>query len=310
MQGLSFRNDQDFEEICCYLMEDRIKQKIGVDLHFRRYGGNGQKQYGIDISPTEEGYGIFGQSKFVSKLVWNDIKNELNKTDSFPYLIESYVFFTTAHRHKSINEKQFNGEMWHIRPNGSRFQIDIVYWDEIKSIDNVPLEVRSRIFPTAIQIASSGLTLSQMTSSIASLQRIIPRYFHNDFLDWLETWDFSLGYVPLRHYNCVDNLYIEHDRTKNATNGITDWLYANGRVELTEAIPAGTDFFYALSNFRNVIREQTIGCRDKDGQEYLTLQGLMDGNAADFPKITNQWRMAAQDLAQKYRVKILGENFQ
>lgn len=49
MQGLTFRTDQDFEEICCYLMRDWVARNMRYDVQFRRYGGNGQRQHGIDI---------------------------------------------------------------------------------------------------------------------------------------------------------------------------------------------------------------------------------------------------------------------
>lgn len=38
MQGLTFRTDQDFEEICCYLMRDWVARNMRYDVQFRRYG--------------------------------------------------------------------------------------------------------------------------------------------------------------------------------------------------------------------------------------------------------------------------------
>ncbi|WP_416409848.1 hypothetical protein [Pseudomonas paraeruginosa] len=98
MQGLTFRNDQDFEEICCYLMGNWVARNMGHDLQFRRYGGNGQKQHGIDIFPTVGSHSVFGQAKFVNHLSSADVTSELIKTNSFPDPISCYVIFTTANR--------------------------------------------------------------------------------------------------------------------------------------------------------------------------------------------------------------------
>ena len=84
MQGLTFRTDQDFEEICCYLMMDWVARNMRYDVQFRRYGGNWQRQHGIDIFPAVGGYSVFGQAKFVNQLNSTDVTAELSKTDSFP----------------------------------------------------------------------------------------------------------------------------------------------------------------------------------------------------------------------------------
>ncbi|MDV6321352.1 hypothetical protein RVY79_20370, partial [Chromohalobacter sp. HP20-39] len=85
----------------------------------------------------------------------------------------------------------------------------------------------------------SALTPQQMADSIATLQNIVPSYFRSDFLDWLETWDFSCGYIPSVHYDAVDNLYIELDRVGWGMKGVNDFLYAQGRIDLSRALPAG-----------------------------------------------------------------------
>lgn len=296
MQGLTFRADQDFEEICCYLMRDWVARNMRYDLQFRRYGGNGQRQHGIDIFPAVGGYSVFGQAKFVNHLSSTDVASELSKTDSFPEPISCYVIFTTANRHTSINHHQFHDRQ-HTRPDGSTFPVHVVYWDEIADISFIPQDVCQRIFPLAFQVARSALTPQQMADSIAALQNIVPVYFRPDFLDWLETWDFSCGYIPSVHYDAVDNLYIELDRTGWGVKGVNDFLYAQGRVDLSRALPAGGDFFSAISDFRDSIYNYITFVRGQDGQGYVTLQGMDGRNATDFPKITGQWRMRAHHLA-------------
>ena len=92
MKGLTFRSDQDFEEICCYLMKDWVVRKTGHDVYFRQYGGSGQKQFGIDIAPIDGDCSIYGQAKFVERLSSKDIDSELVKTDSFPYPLCSFYY--------------------------------------------------------------------------------------------------------------------------------------------------------------------------------------------------------------------------
>ncbi|ELE7121162.1 hypothetical protein [Pseudomonas kurunegalensis] len=306
MQGLTFRNDQDFEEICCYLMGNWVARNMGHDLQFRRYGGNGQKQHGIDIFPTVGSHSVFGQAKFVNHLSSADVTSELIKTNSFPDPISCYVIFTTANRHTSINHHQFHHSQ-HKRPDGSTFQVHVVYWDEITDISFIPQDVCQRIFPSAFQVARSALTPQQMADSIAALKNIVPTYFRADFLDWLETWDFSCGRIPSVHYDAVDNLCIELNRTEWGMKGVNDFLYAQGRVDLSRSLPAGDDFFSAITDFRDSIYNYIISVRAEDGQGYVTLQGMDGRNATDFPKITGQWRMKAHHLAKMYREKILGQ---
>lgn len=309
MQGLTFRSDQDFEEICCYLMREWVARNMGHDLHFRKYGGNGQRQFGIDIFPAVGSCSVFGQAKFVNHLSSTDVASELSKTDSFPEPISCYVIFTTANRHTSINHHQFHGGQ-HTRLDGSTFPVHVVYWDEIADISFIPQDVCQRIFPLAFQVARSALTPQQMADSIAALQDIVLAYFRPDFLDWLETWDFSRGYIPSVHYDAVNNLYIELDRTRWGMKGVHDFLYPQGRVGLFQALPAGDDFFSAIADFRDSIYNYIVSARGKDGQDYVTLQGMNGRNATDFPKITGQWRMKAHHLAQMYREKILGQQIQ
>ncbi|XYQ54368.1 hypothetical protein ACS91J_21740 [Pectobacterium carotovorum] len=309
MQGITFRNDQDFEEICCYLMREWVARNMGYDLYFRRYGGSGQRQYGIDIFPAVDGCPVFGQAKFVARLSSTDVASELSKTDDFPGNISCYVIFTTASRHASINHQQLYSPQ-HKRPDGSFFPVYVVYWDEVANINFVPQDVRQRIFPSAFQVADNVLTPQQMSDSIAALQAIVPTYFQPDFLLWLETWDFSCGCIPSVHYDAVDHLYIELDRTRWGMKGVHDFLYAQGRVNLSRALPAGDDFFSAISDFRDSIYNYIIFVYGQDGQGYVTLQGMDGLNATDFPKITEQWCIRARHLANMYREKILGQQIQ
>ena len=290
-------------------MRDWVARNMRYDVQFRRYGGNGQRQHGIDIFPAVGGYSVFGQAKFVNQLNSTDVTAELSKTDSFPEPIGCYVIFTTANRHTSINHHQFHGTQ-HKRLDGSIFPVHVVYWGEISDISFIPQDVCKRIFPSAFQVARSALTPQQMADSIATLQNIVPSYFRSDFLDWLETWDFSCGYIPSVHYDAVDNLYIELDRVGWGMKGVNDFLYAQGRIDLSRALPAGDAFFYALTEFRDSIYNYIAFVRGQDGQGYVTLQGMDGRGATDFPKITEQWSMRARHLANMYREKILGQQIQ
>lgn len=290
-------------------MREWVAKNLGYDAHFRRYGTNGEKQFGIDIFPATGDCSFFGQAKFVNRLTFEDINSELAKTDDFPGVIGCYVVFTTANRHTSINHQQFNG-IRHTRRDGSTFPVHVVYWDEVVNINFVPQDVRQIIFPTAFQIAGNVLTPQQISDSIAALRSVVPTYFRPDFLNWLETWDFSCGYIPSVHYDAVDNLYIELDRTRWGMKGIYDFLYPQGRIELSRALPAGDEFFSSITDFRDAIYNYITFVSDEKGNGYVTLQGMNGRNATDFPKITGQWRTAAMHLARMYREKVLGQQFQ
>jgi len=149
-----------------------------------------------------------------------------------------------------------------------------------------------------------------MADSIATLQNIVPSYFRSDFLDWLETWDFSCGYIPSVHYDALDNLCIELDRVGWGMKGVNNFLYVQGRVDLLRTLPAGDEFFFAIADFRDSIYNYITFVSGQNGQNYVTLQGMDGRNATDFPKITGQWRMKALHLAKMYREKILGQQIQ
>ena len=92
--------------------------------------------------------------------------------------------------------------------------------------------------------------------------------------------------------------------------GIYEFLYPQGRIDLSRTLPAGNDFFSALAYFRNSAYNYIIRVSDNAGNSYVTLQGLENRNATDFPKITEQWRAAALYLARMYREKVIGQQSQ
>lgn len=66
--------------------------------------------------------------------------------------------------------------------------------------------------------------------------------------------------------------------------GVNDFLYAQGRIDLSRALPVGDAFFYALTEFRDSIYNYIAFVRGQDGQGYVTLQGMDGRGATDFPK--------------------------
>ena len=73
---------------------------------------------------------------------------------------------------------------------------------------------------------------------------------------------------------------------------------------IAECLPAGDDFFAALSEFRNTIVGESIG-QGTPGDGVLTLGDNISRAYAS--KVIARWRSSASELAAAYRRDVLGQ---
>jgi len=137
---------------------------------------------------------------------------------------------------------------------------------------------------------------------VSSLKEYIPKVITSKNISWLESWNFSCGYLIERDYLPFENLYIEHDRTVLGLNKIPEWLLTGDRIEIAKSLPAGQRFFSVLGEFRNSINQHIIGSRLNDGTQILSVTDLPNKQ-----KIISQWKSKAEYFSQVYRQDILGQ---
>lgn len=311
MEGLKVEHWHQWEKLCCYFMSEIAEQSFGAETAYITYGTRGQSQFGIDLVPSCSDLPVVGQCKLTSgSFTWDMVLAEVAKTDKYSNEIGFYMLFTTANRHTSVDDQR-NGKdypYYHTRPSGKRFRVEVKYWSEIPDIDMVPMSVRQELFPDAFRIAApikkDGPSSNSYLSSLIAMKKHIPTIITQRHLAWLETWDFSCGFVNEVDFNPFSALFLEHDRTASAlTYSIHEWLHASGRAELAACMPAAERFFIALSEFKNSITAQTIG-QGPMNFGVLSLNGL---DRSAWPKITRDWKSKADELVSIYRHDVLGE---
>lgn len=306
MIGLKVKNWGDWEKLCCYFMQHIVLNRYHQNVQYQSYGSQGQSQYGIDLVPCFSPLPVVGQCKLrETSFTWNMVLEELGKTNTYANPIEYYILFTTANRHTTVQDIQNQGQYYHKRPDGSKFQVHVLYWEDIPNLDFVPREDLERIFPEAFKIAAPpqpcGPSYAEFLAALPIFKAYITRIITINDLQWLENWNFSCGYVPEENFQPFNTLYFEHDRV---VKGIPSLLYEGTRMELAAALPAGSRFFAALSDFRTAVNSQIIGDSLPNGRRILSLKEFPDHFVS---KVTKEWKLTATHLAQVYREDVLGE---
>ncbi|WP_318522426.1 hypothetical protein [Photobacterium leiognathi] len=307
MKGLKVENWQQWEELTCYLLQHFIRQQTNNVIEFQTYGTRGQSQYGIDLVPRYPQVGnlagIVGQSKLKeTNLSWNDVYAELKKTDNYPNIIRCYILFTTANYHTTIQDKLNHEPYYYTRPNGEKFRVLVKYFSDYEDLSFVPQNVLSRLFPAAFSLFKAGQDSREAyLESIRAMKEFIPRWLNTSSITWLDTWDFSCGYVKESDFRCFYDLWLEYDRTVTALRheGLTSWVTEGERIYISKCLPAANEFFEALTNFQMSVSESIIG-RD----DILTLEGIPKNQ---WPRITNNWSSNAAQLSYLYKKDILGQ---
>lgn len=272
MNNLKVLNEDDWEEICIYLMQHLVLRKTGNQVYYQRYGRRGERQHGIDLIPMNSDNGIYAQCKHKSNgvLTANEVLQDLQKTEQFPHQMNFFLVFTTSNRDTSIQDQFMMREIPYkyvnsINPNG--FSVQIIYWDTIQDLSWLPIDAQRRFFPSLFQ--NTSINQVNPIESILALKSVIPKYLNENNILWLENWNFrEKSFVYSNDYNPFFNLYLEYDRAKNAID-----LAIGYRAELFKAIPSGTEVFNNLEALYLHVHAQMIGEWDQDGQNCLFVRG-------------------------------------
>lgn len=314
-QQLKIESWMQWEELCCYLLSYKVYRMLGLKgVYFQTYGTRGESQHGIDLVPERSLLPIVGQSKMRDgrSFTWEHLEAELQKTNKYPNSIEHYVLFTTASRHTSIQNALNSDRRYYWRPNGSRFEIHVEYWEDYEDLRKVvPPDALHKIFPTISRHAASlpsidpAIGHKAYIESLEALRAFILSKFPIDILHWLETWDWSTGCVPSTHYDQLFDLYIEVSHVQTlAKNRYSSGLTLGSRPNIYRSLEAGSALYEALANFCVLIRGHTISGQLEDGSPALCLSR---GIANHPPGETHRWADAARHLAETYRRDVLGE---
>ncbi|MDQ4625018.1 hypothetical protein [Janthinobacterium lividum] len=308
MQNLKVSTWEEWEEISCYIMSELARRIYDVNVRYESYGSKGQSQFGVDLVPVRSNLAVVGQCKLKERaFTWDMALEEIKKTDGYDNPIRLYVILTTAVRHWSVQNQRMRGSYFHTRPDGTSFRVEVRYWEEIEDLNFIPNSELKRIFPEAFRMVepppSTAPSNSETIKSIVALKRNVPRWITQDHLNWLENWNFDVGFVYEKDFDPFNDLFFEHNRTVTALNGISEWLHERDRVLIAECLPAGNGFFFALQEFREAIASQ-ITSQENLGQIRLTLEGL---DPVFISKVIREWKNCAQDLAIAYRRDVLGQ---
>ncbi|MEH0876041.1 hypothetical protein QM999_15345 [Pectobacterium cacticida] len=311
MRGLKLEVWEHWEELCCYFMA-KIASDHGYSVSYKTYGSKGQSQFGIDLVPVLSSLPLVGQCKMrETTFTWNDVLAEVAKTDLYNAPIGCYVLFTTANKHTSIQDQQNNGAVYrHTRPDGTTFPVHVKHWADYEMNDLVfiPPDVLKRIFPNAFGLAAIAQPSSNKDyiASLNVLQSYIPTRITLKDLDWLETYDFNVGWMPEHAFDPFYNLYIDLQRVEDALgHEIKDWLHAAGFPQIQASLLAGEGFYNSLREFVIPVKANVVGQNAPDGTSILTIRDL-DG----WQQLARQFGSNAQYLAQVYRTSVLGQQAQ
>lgn len=272
MNNLKVLNEDDWEEICIYLMQHLVLRKTGNQVYYQRYGRRGERQHGIDLIPMNSNNGIYAQCKHKSNgvLTANEVLQDLQKTEQFPHQMNFFLVFTTSNRDTSIQDQFMMREIPYkyvnsINPNG--FSVQIIYWDTIQDLSWLPIDAQRRFFPSLFQ--NTSINQANPIESILALKSVIPKYLNETNILWLENWNFrEKNFIYPSDYNPFFNLYLEYDRAKNSID-----LAIGYRAELLTAIPSGQEIFNHLEELYLHIHSQMIGSWNQYGEDSLTVIG-------------------------------------
>ncbi|HHH9441358.1 TPA: hypothetical protein ACP32N_003297 [Pseudomonas aeruginosa] len=313
MRDLKVETWEQWERLNCLMLAELVRRWKGVTVAYESYGGQGQKQDGVDLvpvsSPLPEIAATVGQSKLRDKtaFTWTHVEVELKKTDAYPHPIKHYVIFTTAAKHVSIQNKFMDGPYYHTRPGGSKFKVFVKYWDDYQGndLDFIPHQVRSDIFSSAARLLTPDAPVpvvgQDLMSSLAELRAFIPTVFPIDLVEWLESWEYERGFVGSAEYDVLVDLYLEIAR---AVSGSRDLMFVGDRYRLARCLPAGDELFAVLEEFYNQVNDVTASGSLQNGTKVQRIEGIPTN---DWPKITNGWRRAGHALAYVYRRTVLGQ---
>lgn len=307
MNNLHVHTWQSWEVLCQWWIRDIAAGLCGARVDYQRYGAGNESQHGVDLVPQGLDNGIVAQCKFFQSgvLKWPVIAAEIERTHSYPGRIDHYFVLADAPRNAELQQRLITQFMVQ-RRNGGQFQLHLRYWEDVASLDFLPDAVKRKLFPDAYHLAE-GRSLEgddvRFARSLYKLRDQIPRLITQTHLKWLETWDFSCGYVRTADFNEFHDLKIDYGRVQLALGCGQPVMYEESRQKLAETLPAAEPFVEALQHFVTTITAHSIGANLPDGTDVLEL----DRDWVWFHWECRRWTSAAGELAETYRTKVLGE---
>lgn len=298
MRNLNFRSATDFEDFCCWWMKEIVSKSVGRDVSFACFGSPGQAQGGVDIiSWPINTLPVVAQCKWYSRpFTLENLEVELKKTDNYPHPIRHYFLLTTASPHTSIQNAMPDGYLTHTRKDGTSFKVHIRYWSQLENIDFLPLLARQRYFPEVQFTSVIQQNPNAMEEQLAHLKQLLEQKLPVVHLDWLEKWDFSIGYVNSTDFDPFHELVYEYHLVKSSFDKSDNvFLDTPLRLKIYKCLPAGKGFFQALVAFRDSVSSYVIG-DSINGKQTLSIL-----NQPNRHTITRQWMSNAEYLAKKYR---------
>ncbi|EKN3610711.1 hypothetical protein ABEH48_000217 [Yersinia enterocolitica] len=298
MRNLNFRSATDFEDFCCWWMSEIVSKSVGKGVQFTCFGSPGQAQGGVDIiSWPINTLSVVAQCKWYSRpFTLENLEVELKKTDDYPNPIQDYFLLTTANPHTSIQNAMPDGYLTHTRKDDTSFKVHIRYWSQLENIDFLPVFARQRYFPEIQFTSVTQPNPKVMGEQFAHLKQLLEKKLPVAHLGWLETWDFSIGYIISTDFDPFNELVYEYNLVKfSFDKGDNVFLDTPLRLKIYQCLPAGSGFFQALVAFRDSVSKFIIGA---------SINGTQSLSVLDQPNrhtIVQQWISNAEYLAKTYR---------
>lgn len=270
MNNLKVLNEDDWEEICVYLMQFLVFKNTECHVQYQRYGRRGERQHGVDLIPINGDYGFYAQCKHKSMAVLtaNEILEDLNKTELFPHKIKKFVVLTTSNRDTSVQNQFVIQQYIHKNSNNPEgFPVHIIYWETVSDLTWLPTLFQTRFFPSLFK--NIFINQQDPIESILALKAVIPKYLNENNILWLENWKFREKiFIYSKDYDPFYDLYIDYDRTKNNIE-----LAQGHRAELSKALLGGEDIFRSLEELYMHVHSQMQGQWDQYQNDCLVVYG-------------------------------------
>lgn len=304
MKELRFADWKEFQSLCRFWMQHLVQRAEQRHSTFYVFGNDGEGQGGVDLISEDPSLGVVGQSKCwnTKVLTWKKIEDELGKTDDFQGLIRVYVILTTAPRHSSV-QLAMPGDKCNYQRKQGEFRVRIFYWNELQNLDFIPQEEVRRVFPRLFSLAAppppAAPSSADYVQSLVYARRFLPTLISQEHLNWLATWDYTLGYVPAKYFDLFSELLIELDRTNHGIRSaaLRHWLNEGYRLQLSQCLPAAAPIFETLQSFAQAVNSETVYMRMSDGSTAYG-HGQSHGAAT---RIALNWKTHAQAFLTAYR---------
>jgi hypothetical protein len=177
--ALQVKNPDDWEQLCCYVMNWLILTRHKTNVQFTRYGRNGQAQHGIDIITHNSSFSdVLGQAKYKSPgnaIEIEDVEETLEKTSTYPNNLTHLILLTTGSKNTKVDNLIIQKESIYTNRKNVKFKFEVFYWQDFKEHKFIPHNELIRFFPEVAQI-SGVFKNDPYEEAIISARKTIPEY--------------------------------------------------------------------------------------------------------------------------------------